>query len=242
MTTFDLANILFAGPCNQHCPYCIGRQLDPALNHPNLSEFPLRGLADFVTLLKKHGIQELTFTGVNTDPQLYEYEFELLCWLYAEIPHLHISLHTNGQLALRKIDVLNRYHRATLSFPSFNPDTFYRMTGVRSMPPLTEIVGQSRIPLKISCVLTPDNQGEMEEFLLGCRNLGIRRVVFRQCQGNPLPWRPPAMLRPAGEYRRNPVYCWEGIQVTFWQFDRTTCTSLNLFSDGRISDRYRLVG
>ena len=56
--SYDFANILFAGPCNQHCPYCIGQQVDPALNQNNLDEFPLRNLAAFVALLRQHRVAE----------------------------------------------------------------------------------------------------------------------------------------------------------------------------------------
>ena len=47
---FDFANILFAGPCNQSCPYCIGKQLPAALQRSNLDEYPLRNLDAFAIL------------------------------------------------------------------------------------------------------------------------------------------------------------------------------------------------
>ena len=86
MSRFDFANILFAGPCNLHCPYCIGQQLDPALSVNNLREFPLRNLDRFVSLLRWHRVREVTLTGTTTDPQLYRHESRLLVWLRRELP------------------------------------------------------------------------------------------------------------------------------------------------------------
>jgi pyruvate-formate lyase-activating enzyme len=240
-STYDFANILFAGPCNQRCPYCIGRQLDPALNRSNLEEFPLLNLDRFIALLKQHRIRQLTLTGTDTDPQLYFREAELVQALHEAIPGVQISLHTNGQLALDKMDTFNRYDRATISFPSFDPPTFFKMTGVRRMPDLAAIMRCARIPIKISCLLGPENISQMQPFLAHCRRLGVRRVVFRQQFGRSLPWQPPSILRQVGTYHDNPVYDAGGIEVTYWNFHRTTTSSLNLFADGSISGEYLLA-
>lgn len=237
---YDFANILFSGPCNQRCPFCIGQQLAPALNHPNLDEFPPHGTDSLISLIRKHGIKQITFTGIDTDPQLYWYEEELLNWLRAELPGMQISLHTNGQLAMEKVEVFNQYDRATISMPSFNRGTFYRMTGVRHMPDLAEIMRAARIPLKMSCVLTEQNVGESETFLACCREIGVQRVVFRECYGHPVPWEPPSTLIQTGSYRNNLVYDYAGMEVTYWRFEQTSATCLNLFSDGSISSEYLL--
>ncbi len=241
MTTYDFANILFSGPCNQRCPYCIGKLVDPALNQNNLNLFPLRGLDRFAALLRQHGIRQITLSGTNTDPQLYRHEARLIEWLRENLPGVRLSLHTNGQLALQKIDVFNLYDRATISFPSFDPETFFQMTGVRHIPDLAAIVRASRIPIKLSCVLDTANIEQVPEILAHCHQLGIRRVALRELFGRPVPWHPPAALRPNGAYRNNPVYDHQGIQVTLWRFEHTSCTSLNLFADGSISGDYLLT-
>ena len=241
MSTYDFANILFAGPCNQRCPYCIGRQLDPALNFSNLATFPLHNLDHFVALLRRHHIRQLTLTGTNTDPQLYSREADLINWLHETIPGIQISLHTNGQLALLKMDVLNGYDRVTLSFPSFDPQTFFQMTGVCHMPDLDAILRRARVPLKLSCVLGQENVSQVQAYLDQCHRLGIKRLVFRQQFGSSVTWQPPATLKLVGTYHDNPVYDDRGIQVTYWRFERTTTSSLNLFADGSISTDYLLT-
>jgi hypothetical protein len=44
-----------------------------------------------------------------------------------------------------------------------------------------------------------------------------------------------------GSYRDNPVYDYRGMEVTYWNFERTSSTSLNLFADGTISEEYLLT-
>jgi MoaA/NifB/PqqE/SkfB family radical SAM enzyme len=238
---YDFANILFAGPCNQRCPYCIGRQVDPAFNRNNLDEFPLLNLERFAGLLRQHRVQQIILTGTNTDPQLYHHEARLLRWLREQVSAAKISLHTNGQRALAKMDVFNLYDRASISFPSFDLDTFEKMTGTRHMPDLAAIVQAAHIPIKVSCVIDEHNAGQVDEFIARCREIGVRRLVFRQLYGDPRRWEILPHLRPVAFYHGNPVYNCHGIEVTLWDFDRTTVTALNLFSDGSISTEYLLV-
>ena len=143
---FDFANILFAGPCNLRCPYCIGRQVDPALNRDNLDEFPPRNLDAFVALLQHHRVRQIILTGTTTDPQLYRHEARLIRRLREQLPQARLSLHTNGQLALEKMDLFNTYDRESLSFPTFDPDVYEKMTGARRGPELATIVQAARVP------------------------------------------------------------------------------------------------
>ncbi len=267
MEKYDFANILFAGPCNLRCPYCIGQQVNPALNRNNLNEFPLRNLDKFVELIRQHGVMEVVFTGTTTDPQLYRHEARLLAWLRENLPpsggerggvsdssanlstlepqqgreQTRYSLHTNGQLALRKMEVFNQYDRVCISFPSFNPDTYQRMMGSPRMPDLAEIVRQASVPVKVSCVINEQNVHEVADFLDRCGRLGLKRVVLRQLYGDSRRWPILPHLAPVAFYRGNPVYDYHGLEVTYWRFDQTSSTSLNLFSDGTISVHYLLT-
>ncbi|MCL4302931.1 MAG: radical SAM protein [Anaerolineae bacterium] len=250
MKQYDFANILFAGPCNLRCPYCIGRQVNPALNRNNLKEFPLRNLDRFVALVRQREVTEVVFTGTTTDPQLYRHEARLLEWLRENLPPpsrgrvgegVRYSLHTNGQLALRKMEVFNQYDRVCISFPSFNADTYHKLMGSPRVPDLAEIVRQAQVPVKVSCVINEHNNGELSSFLDHCGAIGVKRVVLRQLYGDTRVWTLPPQLIPRTVYRRNPVYDYSGLEVTFWRFDRTASTSINLFSDGTISDQYLLT-
>ena len=247
LSHYDFCNLLFAGPCNQRCPMCIGRQLDPRLNHDNLDEYPPRGLHRLSRLVAQHDVRQIVFTGTTTDPQLYRHEARLIGWFRRTLPRAQISLHTNGQLALQRQQILNAYDRATISFPSFDPDVFQRMTGVQRVPDLEAIARVARIPIKISCLVTCDNASRMPEFLARCRSMGIRRIVLRRPYGYDPSVDPVEVLRAIPEvarrksYRGNPVYAYHEVEVTCWDFTRSTCTALNLFSDGTISRDYSLL-
>lgn len=243
---YDFANILLAGPCNARCPFCIGRQIDPRLIPDNLELYPLHNLDGFVKRLRAYHVQQVVLTGANSDPLLYRHLERTLDDLREMLPAAtQFSLHSNGRLALQKIDLVNRFDRVCLSIPSFDPDTYQKIMGVRKPPDLAQIVRCAGPPIKVSCVLTSHNIAETADFLYRCRQVGVHRVVLRKLVGERRPWR--ALLNPQAlglvfrcEHRRNPVYDYEGMEVTAWDFEHSSSASLNLFSSGLISDRYLL--
>ncbi len=180
MQPYTFANILFSSPCNLHCPYCIGHNQTLQAMPDNLHTFPLKGLDRFVEQLREHGITQISLTGTNTEPQLYAYESELRSILRAN-SGVKISLHTNGLLVLRKIEVFNQYDRAAISFPSFQPDTYHKLTGHPQVLDLAAIVKASRIPIKVSTILTEQNIHEIPEIIARCRNLGISASCCASC-------------------------------------------------------------
>jgi MoaA/NifB/PqqE/SkfB family radical SAM enzyme len=240
VTVDRFANILFTGPCNQRCPHCIGSTLAARALPENLDVFPVRGLDPFLDAVARAGVRELSLTGTNTDPQLYRHEAALLDLLRRRLPGVRLSLHTNGRLALARMELFNRYDRATVSLPSFEPATVRRMTGRDGVLDLSEILRRASIPVKISTLVTPDNRDEIPDIIRRCRRLGVRRLVLRRLYGAPgsddfLPG-----LSPVRMFAGNPVYDLDGTEVTVWDFSRTTLRCLNLFSDGTVSRNYLL--
>ncbi len=242
MTMDRFANILLTGPCNQRCPHCIGRALAARALPDNLDRFPPLNLEPFLALLVREGIREISLTGTNTDPQLYPHEAALLDRLRDRLPGVRVSLHTNGRLALAKIDVFNRYDRATISVPSFRPETIRRMTGCDGGPDLAAILRQAVIPVKISTLVTQDNRREIPEIISRCRELAVRRLVLRRLYGETQPEDFFPGCTPVRMFAGNPVFDMDGLEVTVWDFARSTLWCLNLFSDGTISRDYRLAG
>lgn len=242
MSGADFANILFSGPCNRACPFCIGREMPDRVNGDSLGVFPPRNLDAFVEEVRRLHIRQVVFTGTTTDPQLYRHEASLLEMLRGRLPaDVTYSVHTNGALALRKIDVFNLYDKACLSFPSFDPEIYERMMGSRQVPDLGAILAASRIPVKISCLVTDDNEPEIDSFLDRCRSLGIRRVVLRRLFGDRRPWQLFTGMSARRVHRGNPVYDLDGLEVTLWNFDLAESRSINLFSDGTLGRTYLLA-
>jgi MoaA/NifB/PqqE/SkfB family radical SAM enzyme len=238
----DFANILFAGPCNRACPFCIGRQVPDAVNVDNLDVFPPRGIERFIEAVNREEIREVVFTGTTTDPQLYRHEARLLDLLRARLhPAARFSVHTNGVRALARVAVFNRYDRACISFPSFDPSTYEKMMGSRRVPDLQAILRAAAIPVKVSCVVNEHNAGEMDAFLAECSRIGVRRLVVRRLYGETRRWDILRGLEQVGQFRGNPVLRYRGMEVTYWDFDESRCRSLNLFADGTLGTSYLLT-
>jgi len=239
---FDFANILFAGPCNRFCPWCIGKRLPARVSPSNLDLWPPRNLDGFVEMVNRERVPEVVFTGTVTDPHLYRYEGRLIEELRRRLhPRARISVHTNGALSLKKLSVFNLYDRAAISFPSFEPGIYEKLMGSRRVPDLAGILERAAIPVKVSAVVNEHNEGGIEKFLARCRRIGVRRLVLRRLFGDHTPWPSWEGLRPAGEYRGNPVMDFSGMEVTLWSFEAATCRSLNLFADGTLGTSYLLT-
>lgn len=241
MKAYDFANILFTGPCNLNCPHCIGRRPELRGLPENLHRFPPENLEELMEELHRRGIREISVTGTNTDPQLYPYERELLDRLRRGVPGARISLHTNGVLALEKMETFNLYDRAAVSLPSFRPETCRKMTGGSWTLPLEAILEKARVPVKISVLVTEDNAEEVPEILDRCEKGGVRRAALRTLYGKVRLWKVPGDLELVGDFAGSPVYRRGGLQATVWDFSRSRLKCLNLFSDGSLSDDYLLV-
>jgi molybdenum cofactor biosynthesis enzyme MoaA len=239
---FDFANILFAGPCNRSCPWCIGKQLPASVNESNLDDYPLRGIERFVEVVNRERIEQVVLTGTVTDPQLYRHEGRLLDLLRRRLHgRARLSVHTNGVVALKKIDVFNRYDRACISFPSFVPDTYERLMGSRRVPDLAAILRASSIDVKVSCVVNEHNLAELPSFVERCHAIDVRRLVIRKLYGETRRWRVLEGLPVVRQFRGNPVMDYRGMEVTYWDFDQSECQSINLFADGTLGTSYLLT-
>ncbi|TFG72187.1 MAG: hypothetical protein E4H27_03115 [Anaerolineales bacterium] len=242
LSKVDFANILFAGPCNRCCPDCIGHHLPARVNHSNLEQFPPRNITGLIDAVNALHIHRIIFTATNTDPQLYCCEVALLDTLRERIhTGAEYALHTNGALALQKIEAFRHYDKATISIPSFNPHTYARMMGSSDVPDIACIIEQADIPINLSMLLSAHNVGEIPQYLKHCAAIGVRRVVLRKRYAEMREWNILQGEQPKYFYRQNPVYDIDGVEVTYWTFETTTSTSLNLFADGTLSETYLMA-
>ncbi len=238
----DFANILFGGPCNRSCPFCIGQQLPERVRRSNLDLYPLRNQEFFISEVNRLEIPHLVFTGTTTDPLLYRHQERLLETLREKVvTGADISLHTNGVLLLKQVKTVRFYDKVCLSFPSFEPETYGCLMGTPKPPDLERIAELLGPRLKLSCVVTEENRGEIPEFLRRCRRIGIRRLVLRHLYEDPRRYPVLTEEQPERWYRGNPIYDLDGMEVTLWQFESSESTSLNLFSDGTLGRDYLLA-
>ncbi|MFH1399898.1 MAG: radical SAM protein [Nanoarchaeota archaeon] len=241
--THDYANILFTGPCNLRCYECIGEH--PALRGlpSNHDSFPPKNIDALIERVNAERIPDLAFTGTDMDPQLYRHEERLIHYVRERITgQTKLSLHTNGQLALRRIDVFNQYDKASISLHSYDPATYHAITQGRHPPDIEAILSRATIPIKLSLLITPHNIHEIEDYLARSARIGITRVVVRKLKGRedefPIERKTPfAEKQPIKRVFGWPVYAIHGMEVTICGFDQSTARGLYLFSDGRMEDR-----
>jgi len=237
---YNYANILFTGEkCNSMCYECIGNH--PSLNALpfNLKRFPIKNIDKLVDLVNKFSIPDLAFTGTNVDPQLYRYERKLISYLRENLnSETKLSLHTNGLLALKK-GTFNLYDKSSVSFPSFNADTYKKITKVE-MPNIKHIIQTSTIPIKLSMLITPFNKEEIEDYTKKSAELGIKRIVIRKLKGkeDEFPIESyPFFKKPKKFIFGWPVYDLNEVEVTICGFDKSNAKGLFLFSDGRLEEK-----
>ena len=240
MARYDYASILFSGRCNARCPTCIGN-LPEFLEMPqNLDSQQLRGLEKFLEKIADKDIRYISLSGVNADPQQYQFEAELIGEVRARVPNVILSLHSNGRLALQKLAEFNSYDRATLSFGSFNPETYRRIMGVKKAD-IEKIIRNSKIPIKLSMLLTEHNQGEIEDYVRNAQNLGINRVAIRKLVGRENEFKLFEGEQPLKHVFGNPVYRVGGVEVTIWDYTKSDVKGLYLFPDGSLRDSFRRI-
>lgn len=244
----EFANLLFGGRCNLSCPACIGRRLPLEARRSTLDLFPPPGLDRFLARLREEGVRELSLSGTSTDPLLYRHQARLIERLRAELPGVRLSLHSNGVLALAELALLRRYDRATISIPSFDPDRYRLLTGRGRRPPeLERLVAEAGIPIKLSVLCVEENLAELPAIADRCQALGLRRLVLRRQDGDRTPGWDAAILRVLGptslrgEHGGNPVHDRGGLEITLWDFSRSTLGCLNLLPSGRITAEYALT-
>jgi MoaA/NifB/PqqE/SkfB family radical SAM enzyme len=238
---YDYANILFTGnACNLGCYGCIGENQQLFGLPNNLSLFPIRNIDLLLEKVNLYKIPDLAFTATNTDPQLYSHEGELINYVRQKLEgKTKLSLHTNGLLALQKNAEFNSYDKVSVSFHSFNRETYQLMTRTGRQPDLAAIIKASRLPIKLSMFVSEHNQYEIEEYIQKAADLGIRRLAIRKPKGReeefPLENQPPfCNFTPIDRIFGWPVYRISGVETTICGFDKSTANGLFLFSDGRL--------
>jgi uncharacterized Fe-S cluster-containing radical SAM superfamily enzyme len=238
MKNYDYASVLFSGKCNAHCHECIGKYPEFLRTPQNLDSKQLKGLEKFIERVNTEEIKYISLSGVNSDPQQYKFEANLIKELRTKVPNAVLSLHSNGRFALQKTEEFNSYDKATLSFPSFNKEVYKKIMGVESIN-LYKIVKKSRIPIKLSMLLTEHNQREIEDYIKNAKKLGISRVIIRKVAGKENKFKIFEEISPIKTIFKNPVYQIGGVEVTVWNYAESNIKGLYLFPDGTLRNKFR---
>ncbi len=103
---YDFANILFAGPCNRACPFCIGLLMPHRVDVDTLGVFPPRGIEGFIEMVNRHEVREI-WNLLEGVPRVGSFHgnpvhdldgMEVTCWSFDATDMRSLNLFADGTL------------------------------------------------------------------------------------------------------------------------------------------------
>jgi hypothetical protein len=257
---YSFANINLLGKCNVDCFFCLGKDIEDLLSCHNQLKVHFSEWLNFKAFLRRcrrEKVRKLYVTGQNTDSLLYKYLEELIDYLHEE--GFDVGLRTNGYLADRHLDVINRCELSVgYSVHTLSPMTNKMIMGRSDFPNWDTIIPFTNTP-RVAIVLNRCNEFEFFEILkfLSTYKRHLRYVQVRR----PSTDTRVSLLAPdIAAYERvytqvasifgPPVrrfvtdaeqYVIYDMPVVFWRTTKTSVNSLNYFTDGTCSDSYFIV-
>lgn len=232
-------NIHFSGPCNRSCYFCIGQHMMELDRLNNLDVWPLKGLKEFLERSLEKDVKAINLTGSNTDPLLYRHQRALVDLLHSF--GFRVGIRTNGAAILSRDSDWRLYDYASISFPSFSEEVYFRMMGSREVPDLARILKDETRPIKINIVLSPFLDNVLYT-IAHLRSLGVNKINLREPYGQPHVGDPLADSKlPMVETFGMPTYDYHGTKVTYWDVHYCEVESVNLYANGRVSVDYPIT-
>jgi hypothetical protein len=106
-------------------------------------------------------------------------------------------------------------------------------------PPASVETILSYLPdLKVNIILGPENKDEVIDTLRELYRVGIRRVNLREPYGQQRIGNPLSKYSADMDTFGMPTYKAYGLLVTYWDVHYVEVSSLNLYADGTISNKY----
>lgn len=251
------ANINLLGACNVDCYFCLGKDIDTEFKKHNqlavhFSEWPR--FDEYLARCAAAGIKRIYVTGQNTDSLMYRYLGQIVDYMQEQ--GFGVGLRTNGYLAHKRMDIINRCQRNVgYSIHSRDPETNWKIMRRRDIPNWDELIPATK-NTRVSIVLNRYNEGEfmsLLEYACGFGNVSyvqVRRIctdtreafliddvrvyerVFEQVkQAFPL----------VGHFYNAEVFRMFGKDVCFWRTVKTSIESFNYYTDGTINDEYFVI-
>lgn len=251
------ANINLLGACNVDCYFCLGKDINAEFKkHDQLkvhfSEW--RNFSEYLERCAAAGIGRIYVTGQNTDSLMYQHLGELVDHVQGR--GFDVGLRTNGYLAPKRMDVINRCRRNVgYSIHSRDPESNWKIMRRRDIPDWDTIIPATK-NARVSIVLNRHNEAEfmgLVEYACGFSNVAyvqVRRIctdtreafliedvrvyerVFEQVKREfPL----------VGHFYSAEVFKMFGKEVCFWRTVKTTIESFNYYTDGTINDEYFVI-
>lgn len=165
--TIDYLRISLTDKCNLRCRYCMPPQ---GINHiPHEEILTFEEIVQIVRVLAGLGLKKVRLTGGEP---LVRRNIVSLIKLLSDIPCIEeICLTTNGLLFSDMASELKaaRLSRVNFSLDTLKDDTFFEITGSRGVEKVMQGIHTAldlAFPVKINCVPTEYNAGELTEIAL----------------------------------------------------------------------------
>lgn len=255
---YSFANINLLGNCNADCYFCLGKDILTELSGKNQLNVPFENWKNFyyfLTQCRDNDIKKLYLTGQTADGLQYKYLTEIIDWL--QNLGFSVGVRTNGYLALAKMDSIQKMKdEIGYSIHSLNPETNYKIMGLRTIPDWEKIIPASGDNVRVSIVLNRYNIPEFDEIVKYIAQ--FKNVKYIQVRRISTDTRVPLLQedielfekffteftqnhKPFGYFYLAPQYEMYGKEVNFWRTVETSCNSLNYFTDGTCSNLYFIV-
>ena len=261
---FDYGEILFLGRCNNKCYYCLGNEMPKAklVSNLNTPYQELKNLDLFINRLKDAGTETIYLSSVITEPMLYKYINNLCDYLISK--RFKVGIRTNGthDELLKIIPKLKA--EISLSINSIFSDTNERICGNRNVPNIENILhclSKNKKKCRITFVVNSFNVNEIIPtiaFLQHYKCISYIQIRKRYMYSNA-----------KDEYYDDDVKAFETIKntlnnifdvsqksnfhesviynsrvpISLWEnvFKKESLSTLNYFSDGKITNNNLLV-
>lgn len=259
---YSFANINLLGSCNVDCYFCLGLDLGKQFNkfeHTKTHFLEWANWDAFIEECRAKNIKQIYLTGQNTDALMYSYIGELIEWLTER--GFYIGCRTNGLLAKKKMDLINRMttcngDAVSYSVHTIRPETNQKIMRINFVPDWDWIFKNTTAKFRAAIVVNRFNRDEffdVIEFLSHYENIEYIQAR-RICTDNRYDALEEDMrifeelekmvafnYRCVSEFETAKTYEIFGKKVNFWRTVKTTVNSINYFTDGTLSDNYFVI-
>jgi len=229
-SAYSFANINLLGKCNVDCCFCLGKDLELEFEQyqdtqTHFLKFP--NFQNFIDRCKELQIPQIYITGQNTDSLLYRYLDQLIDYL--QLQGFKVGLRTNGLLAHKMMDVINKCDTCwgdavSYSIHTLNLETQKKIWKTPLVPNWDFILKNTTAKMRVAIVVTRYNElvEDMELFEQYEKEVAAKYLKIKT-------------------FESASVYGMYGMEVSFWPTVGTTVNSINYFSNGILSDDYFII-
>lgn len=254
--------ILFLGPCNLKCFYCLSNEmhkLQKDNNNQLHTPFSMwNEFYAFLHLLKQKNINTVYLSSVTTDPLLYQYFDELVTYLQEH--RFKVGIRTNGYLAEKHINTLLKLdEEISFSVNAIENNINEQICGVYDIPnyiSILETFRKHKKSCRISIVVNEYNVSSVfqmldffNEYADVITYIQLRKVYkyeeddTQDCYFKEIVSKIQTSCKKENSFYESKQYHYKKLIVSLWGdvFKKESISSINYFTNGLISSNNLLV-